>query len=100
MGHLETIEGTGRLFEKDKFVLDVRYHLEVYQQVVQTGPGKPPVRGLKEVVGKLSYDDPIHFYSLVGQDLTLHLADGRTLDLFLKDNHGTIAPRGGIRIPG
>lgn len=65
------------------------YVIDVYQDFLED----EKVPGLRNVEGFISGLDEAQLEDLVGQDLTLLLADGRKLDLAL-DFNGQIIPRG------
>ena len=76
---------------------DVRYHITVYQEVHRPRPDMPPTLGMPEIRGSISPIGEVRPSALMRQEFTLHLDDGRRLDLHLGPN-GEILPRSEIRV--
>lgn len=74
--------------------MPIRYDLRVTQTMIDSGRGDF-LEGMKRIDGRVFSPGNPHFgYSKVGKYFTLHLSDGRTLDLFFTDADGSIASCG------
>lgn len=89
---VESPTGKGGLHRQDEFIREVAYRLTVSQEVTETDPGREPIKGQMEIGGKvIAPNNPIGVADLTGEELTLHLEDGRRLDLFISDPTGRVA---------
>lgn len=94
---LEDLRGRGQVYQKDgSGVIEVRYSVAVFQELLDTGPGRPPVEGLKQIVASVSFEGDL--FEWVGKDVTLRLENGLCLDGFISDNAGTFAPKSGLYV--
>ncbi len=82
------LDGRGGLYKGEALIYSVSYIIRVLQELVPTRKGKPPLPGLERIVGFI--DAPEDFFDLIGQELTLHLEDGRYLDCIITDIGGRI----------
>ena len=92
---LYELAGQGSLFQGDEKLLDIRYDLKFFQEVVITG-GEERITGLTDFFGSLTPDDQYQLAMLVGNDLTLRMEDGRCLEVTVVSNRGNIQKRGEI----
>lgn len=88
---LEEPRGRGRLVGEGKDI-KVLYSLVVTQVMIQGAPG------LKDVKGRIAFDDPTQEFTLVGKKMTLHLDDGRLLSVWMVGS-GQIQGTGGFFKP-
>lgn len=94
----ETLSGTGKLYQDDKFLKDVYYSLQIKQEWLQGRSDHPAIEGMKEITGtvmSLDKDDLVGISMLSGDDLTLYLnpKDGRRFDCFVANSNGRIVAR-------
>jgi len=84
---LETVSGSGELRAAGAHVAKVFYHLKVRQEVLNGEPALPHDNPL-DITGEvtISQDEPMQAQVArrvgSGERLTLHLNDGRRLDVF------------------
>src|ERR1017187_2546941 len=92
---IESPSGIGSLSRKDsEESTAVEYSLQVRQKMITVLPSAPPVAsGVKEITGMVQAIDNPRFIR-VGETFTLHLEDGRKLNVIIKDG-GTIGTPGG-----
>jgi len=82
---VETPGGIGQITKAGKRLAKVFYRLQIQQEVI---PGDPATYGLPEIGGdvSVSQDEPMQSQVMkslsTGELLTLHLEDGRQLDVF------------------
>src|SRR5437867_9036649 len=91
---VEQPSDNGEMFEGAVPLGAVHYHLSVYQQFSEAEDTSAPAH--LEVEGRI---EPLREVDLLalqrrGSELTLHLADGRTLDFSLTDEQGRIRSTG------
>jgi hypothetical protein len=90
----------GDVFEGPVHVGRVHYHLAVYQHFSEEEHESVPAN--LEVEGRITALDGLDVAELHGKgsELTLHLADGRLLDLLILNEDGTIHSTGrGLYMP-
>lgn len=78
---VEQINGIGTLLQGGTVLHDVTYRIRVYQTFHQASLDAQPTPGLRHVQGHISLSDDARRVDIEGQDLTLHLEDGRRLNL-------------------
>jgi hypothetical protein len=90
---LESPTGQGEIYQEDKFLQTVNYHLTHYEEVLTANSfgGSSEVEGSQGIEGTLR-DGQI--FNLVGERLTLHLNDGRRLNFFFRHSNGSIVGDG------
>jgi len=94
---VERMDGTGMIVNANgSMVGRRRYHLVVYQEMLDGGPGHPKLPGLRDIRGRITVEG-VEGVSLQGADLTLQLEDGRSLPFFITDTAGTISARGALK---
>ena len=92
---LYELSGQGSLVKGDEKILDVPYLLKFFQEIVITD-GEEKITGLTEFAGTLSPEDHYSLALLVGKQLTLHLEEGRCLEVTVTSNSGKIIKDGEI----
>ncbi|MDA2933631.1 hypothetical protein MYX82_04750 [Acidobacteria bacterium AH-259-D05] len=90
------LTGKGSLFQGDKKFLDIGYDLKFFQEIIVTASGEERITGLTDFSGSVSPSDQYQLAMLVGNKLTLHLEDGRCLDVTVMSNRGKIINHGEI----
>jgi hypothetical protein len=90
---LESPSGRGEIYQDDKFLQTVNYHLTHYQEVstLQYSGGSEEIKGARGIEGTLRGGQ---FFGLVGERLILHLSDGRHLNFFFRNSNGLIVGDG------
>lgn len=85
--------GRGKLFEEQQLVCDAAYELTVSQtiHIARTFGETEEVEGLRSITGRVGADD---LMGLFGRSLTLHLEDGRRLNVIITDGKGTVRGNG------
>lgn len=91
---IEQLADEGDVLEGSKRLGRVHYHLAVYQHFAEAGD--EPVSPSLEVEGHVTPVDPFELGELHVRrpELTLRLADGRTLDFLMANADGTIRSTG------
>jgi len=85
---LETPSGSGELRAANAHVAKVFYHLKVRQEIVEPAAGQAGGPGVLDITGEvtISQDEPMQSQVArrvgSGELLTLHLNDGRRLDVY------------------
>jgi hypothetical protein len=92
---VEELTGIGTLMQGDTVLLNVTYHLRVYQTFYQASRDAQPTPGVRNVQEKISFSNDARHSDLEGQDLTLGLDDGKRLNLQLGPG-GRIYTRGDL----
>ena len=92
---LYELSGQGSLVKGDEKLLDVPYLLKFFQEIVITD-GEEKITGLTEFAGNLSPEDNYSLALLVGKKLTLHLEEGRCLEVTVTSNSGKMIKHGEI----
>ena len=92
---LYELSGQGSLVQGDEKLLDVPYVLKFFQEIIITD-GKEKITGLTDFAGTLSPDDHYSLALLVGKKLTLHLEEGRCLEVTVTSNSGKMLKHGEI----
>lgn len=98
---IEQLVAEGAVFNGDTFLGRVQYHLAVYQHF--SGREGEQVPSHVVVEGRVTALDDLEMARLhrIGQELTLRLADGRTLDFRVTHADGTIhSTARGLHEPG
>ena len=87
---IEQPSDEGDIFEGSRPLGRVHYHLSVYQQFSEADA--EPVAAALDVEGHMSPLEPLDMAELHVRrpELTLRLADGRTLDFTMANSRGTI----------
>jgi hypothetical protein len=89
---VEKLEGLGTILRDDgSEVGRKRYHLTVYEEVIDAGGQE--VAGLRRSEGRIDAGDIF----MESAELTLRLQDGRSLPFFFTDAGGRIAARGDLK---
>ena len=100
--HLESPEGIGEVWEKDKIIARVNYSLYVQQEIIimKSFDTTDEAEGMKSISGSISViEGEKHLF---GRDrLTLNMQDGRKIDFFVSrfspmDENIEIQPTGGF----
>ena len=97
---IEQPVGEGDVLEENGPVGRVHYHLAIYRHFSDEGEPVPPNL---EVEGRITAHDDLDIAGLhrLGIELTLRLADGRTLNFRVIDDTGTIHSTAlGLYTPG
>lgn len=85
---VEQLSGRGIVFEKDGEELgEADYEIDVLQTIIDVGTKDDPdaeLEGLKETGGRF-LDFDLTTAMIEGKTLTLHLEDGRRLDIIPRD---------------
>ncbi len=85
---VEHLSGRGIVFEKDGVELgEASYEIDVLQTIIDVGTQDDPdaeLGGLKETVGRF-LDFDLTAAMIEGKTLTVHLEDGRYLDIIPHD---------------
>jgi len=91
---VEQPNDNGEIFEGSECLGRVHYHLSVYQHFSDAEGESVPAH--LEVEGRLAPGGEVDLIALHqrGSEVTLHLADGRTLDCSLMDPDGQIRSTG------
>jgi hypothetical protein len=85
----EELKGRGNLYQGDTLIGDVTYEIHVFQELVEENTTQASEQELKACYGSLYA--PGYLFNLLGQELTLHLEDGRYLDCVAEDwNKGCV----------
>jgi hypothetical protein len=84
---VEESSGNGELLLKSRVLGQVRYQIQVFQEMFGNGMPNPTAR---TVEGSIDGSD---LAGLVGLNLTLQLADGRKIGITVSDDAGTIHTR-------
>ena len=74
----EELRGRGNLYQGDRLICDVTYEIHVYQGLVKKNARQASEGKLKACYGYLYASG--YLFNLLGQEMTLHLEDGRYLD--------------------
>jgi hypothetical protein len=93
---LDSLSGRGRLHHEGVFVAEVGYSLTVTQEMLGAatfGDASAEVEGLKDITGRIDLDSHTAV-TLLGENLTLELKDGRRLPIFLRNERGLIDASG------
>jgi hypothetical protein len=96
---LEIASGNGHLQRSASEATAVKYRLVVGQRMVEALPNAPAIPGMITITGRIeSSNDPTQLANLYAggprERYTLHLEDGRKLDLYLGNGSGSISPDG------
>jgi len=86
--------GEGKLLQGDTVLHEVTYSIIVYQEFYETLPHQPPIPGLMDIQGTISFKDDVPHPALMRQVLTLVLQDGTKMDLQLGPNGEIITRKG------
>ena len=84
---VEKCEGTGLLLDRDAALGEVAYRIERFQGM---SPAGMPIPGLHRIEGSIDLTNVPEAPRLVGADVGLRLADGRTLRVTLADADGRV----------
>jgi hypothetical protein len=79
----EELRGRGNLYQGDKLICDVTYEVYLLQELIETKTKRSPKPKLKACYGSLYASG--YFFNILGQEMTLHLEDGRYLDCVAED---------------
>ena len=88
---VEEYSGTGALTWRGEHYSTVRYSISRFQAMTAGGL---PVPGLHRIEGNVDVTRLAQSSNLTGDDVTLHLEDGRTLKLTIKDPEGNVLAEG------
>jgi hypothetical protein len=75
----EELRGRGNLYQGDTLIVDVTYEVHVFQESVEKNTRQVSEQELKACYGYL-YSSGYLLHLHLGQEMTLHLEDGRYLD--------------------
>jgi hypothetical protein len=91
---IEQPTGDGDILLQGRALGRVHYHLAVYQHF--SGNDNEPVPASLEIEGRIIPSGLLELAALrqAGPELTLHLADGRTLSFSITDGEGRIRSTG------
>lgn len=95
---LESLSGRGDIYQENKFLQTVNYHLSHYQEVstLHHSGGSEEIKGARGIEGTLRGGQ---FFGLVGERLILHLSDGSRLNFFFRNSNGSIVGDGDFYQP-
>ncbi len=79
----QELRGRGNLYQRDTLICDVTYEIHVFQQLTETKANRHSGPKLKACYGYLYASG--YLYNLLGQEMTLHLENGRYLDCVAED---------------
>jgi hypothetical protein len=79
----EGLRGRGNLYQGDTLICDVTYEIHVFQELIETNTRQASGQELKACYGFLDASE--YLFNLLGQEMTLHLEDGRYLDCVAED---------------
>jgi hypothetical protein len=79
----EELIGRGNLYQGDTLICDVIYEIHVFQELIETNTSQASDQELKACYGSLHASG--YLFNLLGQEMTLHLEDGRYLDCVAED---------------
>jgi hypothetical protein len=88
---VEEYSGVGSLRWRDKTLGTIPYRISRYQGMAISGL---PIPGLHRIEGMLELASVPDAAALIGADVALELADGRTLALTVADEHGRVLAEG------
>jgi hypothetical protein len=95
----ERIRDKGKVYEGETFLLDVTYVLELYDEITTTRTygETSKVEGNPTIIGTIKGRD---IDDLIGREhLTLHLADGRYLNIIVINIRGGVQANGSFYQP-
>lgn len=84
---LESISGTGKVHEGERFIADVNYSIKEVEEVFSTGSSER-ITGQRTIFGIVESPLTELLISRVGERLTLHLQDGRAFDFAITRRQG------------
>lgn len=96
---IERPSGRGQLFDGAQHVADVSYRLLVTQTVHVSrmlDSSTQETEGLRSISGRIDVPDT---YTLLGRELVLHMADGRALNVLLRNDRGDVLGNGDFFTP-
>jgi hypothetical protein len=96
---IEHVKGRRKMCDKQKLVTEARYDIRVYANYTDTKLLDGSDRSSETAVGSIevNIDQVKAAASLtLGQRLTLHLEDGRRLDIFVAGSRGQLTATGPI----
>ena len=77
------LRGRGRVTRPSGEIVEVDYLVNVIQKMLATIPGQPPVPGMRNISGVITFrQDPD--FNLFGEDLEFELEDSRKLRIWIK----------------
>jgi hypothetical protein len=79
----EELRGRGNLYQGDTLICDVTYEIHLFQELIEKNTGHASEQELKACYGYLHASG--YLLNLLGQEMTLHLEDGRYLDCVAED---------------
>jgi hypothetical protein len=79
----EELRGRGNLYQGDTLLCDVMYEIHVFQKLIENNARQGTELKLKACYGDLYA--PGYLRNLLGQEMTLHLEDGRSLECVGED---------------
>jgi hypothetical protein len=88
---VEEYSGVGSLRFRDRNFAGIPYRISRYQGMATSGL---PIPGLHRIEGTLALANVADSEALVGADITLELADGRSLALTIADQNGRVLAEG------